>query len=241
MNVSEPIIMDESVPAKGSPTVKWLLIGVIVVAAIAAAFVFDVKAQFGRFLSAVESLGTWGPIAFVAVYVLATVFMVPGSILTLGAGALFGVVQGSVLVSIASTAGATLAFLIGRHLARAWVQGKIEGNSTFKAIDDAVGLEGWKIVGLTRLSPIFPFSLLNYAFGLTKVKLGHYVLASWIGMMPGTVMYVYIGSLAKATSEGRSVGQWILTGVGLAATVLVTVVITRAAKKALAARIEEES
>ena len=105
----------------------------------------------------------------------------------------------------------------------------------FAAIDKAVAKEGWKIVGLTRLSPVFPFTLLNYAFGLTKVQLRHYMLASWIGMMPGTIMYVYIGSLAKAASgeRTRTTGEWVLYGVGLLATVVVTVVVTRLAKKAL--------
>jgi uncharacterized membrane protein YdjX (TVP38/TMEM64 family) len=94
-------------------------------------------------------------------------------------------------------------------------------------------------VGLTRLSPVFPFTLLNYAFGLTRVKLSHYVLASWIGMMPGTVMYVYLGSLAKAATgeRTRTTGEWALYGVGLLATVAVTIFVTRIAKQALAKKI----
>ena len=115
----------------------------------------------------------------------------------------------------------------------------MDGNVRFAAIDRAVASAGWKIVGLTRLSPVFPFTLLNYAFGLTRVKLGHYVLASWIGMMPGTVMYVYLGSLAKAASSERTrtTGEWVLYGVGLLATLVVTVFVTRVAKKALAEKI----
>ncbi|MCI0743984.1 MAG: TVP38/TMEM64 family protein, partial [Verrucomicrobia subdivision 3 bacterium] len=130
------------------------------------------------------------------------------------------------------------AFLVGRYLARGWVAKKIEGNASFAAIDRAVADEGWKIVGLTRLSPVFPFSLLNYAFGLTRVKLRDYVLASWIGMMPGTVMYVYLGSLARAGAAGekKSPAEWALYGVGLLATIAVTVVITRIARRALAKR-----
>ena len=158
----------------------------------------------------------------------------PGSILTLGAGALFGVVKGSILVSISATLGATAAFLVGRYLARDWVAKKIEGNSKFSAIDQAVAREGWKIVGLVRLSPVFPFSLLNYAFGLTRVSLRDYMLASWIGMMPGTVMYVYIGSLAHAGAQQTTPLQWALRGLGLVATIAVTLVLTRIAKKALA-------
>jgi uncharacterized membrane protein YdjX (TVP38/TMEM64 family) len=116
---------------------------------------------------------------------------------------------------------------------------KISSNEKFKAIDDAVAREGWKIVGLTRLSPVFPFNLLNYAYGLTRVSLRDYFFASWIGMMPGTIMYVYIGSLAgevaKLGSEGRTrtSAEWALYIVGLIATIVVTVFITRIARTAL--------
>ncbi len=182
----------------------------------------------------IAGLGIWGPVIFAALYILACVLFLPGSILTLGAGALFGVVKGSVLVSISATLGATAAFLVGRYLARDWVAKKIEGNPKFSAIDQAVAREGWKIVGLVRLSPVFPFSLLNYAFGLTRVSLRDYVLASWIGMMPGTVMYVYIGSLAHAGAQRTTPLQWALRGLGLVATIVVTVMLTRIAKKALA-------
>jgi uncharacterized membrane protein YdjX (TVP38/TMEM64 family) len=127
--------------------------------------------------------------------------------------------------------------LVGRYLARDWVAKKIEGNAAFAALDRAVASEGWKIVGLTRLSPAFPFTLLNYAFGLTRVSLRDYVLASWIGMMPGTVMYVYLGSLARAAGErSRTPAEWALSGVGLVATIVVTVFVTRLARTALAKR-----
>ena len=167
---------------------------------------------------------------------MAPVFFIPGSALTLGAGTLFGVAWGSVYVSIGSTLGATAAFLVGRYLARGFVAKKIEGNERFATIDRAVSEEGWKIVGLTRLSPVFPFSLLNYAFGLTNVKLSHYVLASWIGMMPGTVMYVYLGSIAGAAGQEKTPAQWALYAVGLVATIAVTVFITKVARRALAKR-----
>src|SRR5690606_28498352 len=113
-----------------------------------------------------------------------TVLLIPGSALTLGAGALFGVFWGTVYASTGATLGATCAFLIGRYLARDWVAARIARRPAFVAIDRAVAEEGWKIVGLTRLSPIFPFVLLNYAFGLTRVSLRDYVFASWLGMLP---------------------------------------------------------
>lgn len=203
----------------------------------------NVAGLFQRALDWIDQIGPIGIVVFILLYVLACVLFIPGSILTLGAGALFGVVRGSILVSLASTLGATAAFVIGRYLARDWVAAKIEKNHKFAAIDRAVGNEGWKIVGLTRLSPIFPFALLNYAYGLTKVSLPHYVLASWIGMMPGTVMYVYIGSLARLGVDAAeaSTAQTVLRIVGLIATVLVTVYITRIAKQALAQKVGQTS
>jgi uncharacterized membrane protein YdjX (TVP38/TMEM64 family) len=156
----------------------------------------------------------------------------------------YGVVFGTIYVSVASTLGATAAFLVGRYFARGWVASKVEGNERFAAIDEAVGREGWKIVGLTRLSPIFPFNMLNYAYGLTKVSLRDYFFASWIGMLPGTVMYVYIGTLAGdlatlgAGERSRTLGEWILLVVGLLATIAVTVYVTRIAKRALSKKID---
>ncbi len=192
-----------------------------------------------QFLEYLRASGPGGVILFIAVYAAATVCFVPGWILTLGAGVIYGVVKGSVVVSVSATAGATLAFITGRYFAREWVAKKIKTNATFKAIDEAVGREGWKIVGLTRLSPVFPFNLLNYAFGLTRVPLKDYFLASWIGMMPGTVMYVYAGSLIGdvamigKTERSRTPLEWALYGAGLLATIGVTLYVTRIAKKAL--------
>ncbi|MEM9283918.1 MAG: TVP38/TMEM64 family protein, partial [Verrucomicrobiota bacterium] len=159
------------------------------------------------------------------------------------AGLLFGLAPGTLYVVIASNIGANLSFIIGRYFARSAVEKKIANNEKFGAIDKAVGNEGWKIVGLTRLSPVFPFVLLNYAYGLTSVKWVHFALASVVGMLPGTVMYVYFGSLGRLAAdmgEETGTGKIILTIVGLIATVLVTVVITKAAKKALNEKTELE-
>ena len=187
----------------------------------------------------INGLGTVGAIAFVVIYVVAAVAFLPGSILTLGAGVIFDVVLGSIYVFIGATIGATLAFLVGRYIARSWVANKIAGNAKFKAIDEAVGKEGLKIVLLTRLSPIFPFNLLNYAYGVTGVSLKDYVIGS-LGMIPGTIMYVYIGSLAgnlatlgAGTAEANPIAQWTIRIIGFIATVAVTVYVTKVAKKAL--------
>ena len=226
--------------------VKVVLAVVVIAGVVVLARFIPLRQIFLDALAWISGLGPIGPLVYILLYIVACVLMVPGSILTLGAGFLFGVIEGSVVVSVGSTLGATCAFLVGRYLARDWVGAKIAkiaGNDKFKAIDEAVAAEGWKIVGLTRLSPVFPFIFLNYAFGLTQVKLHHYVIASWLGMLPGTVMYVYIGSLAGdlatlgAGERTRTTGELILLGIGLAATIVVTVFVTRIAKKALDNRI----
>lgn len=187
----------------------------------------------------IQSLGIAGAIAFMAIYVIATVAFLPGSILTLSGGAIFGLFLGSIYVFVGATIGATLAFLVGRYLARGWISKKIAGNQKFAAIDRAVGEEGLKIVFLTRLSPIFPFNLLNYGLGVTGVSLKDYVLAS-VGMIPGTIMYVYFGSLGNINTicngggaGGNPVAQWAIRIVGLIATVAVTLYVTKIARKAL--------
>ncbi len=191
-------------------------------------------------LAQIEGLGAVGAIAFIALYVVATIVFLPGSILTLGAGVVFGVIQGSLYVFIGATLGATLAFLMGRYGARGWISKKIEGNQKFKAIDHAVGQEGFKIVLLTRLSPVFPFNLLNYALGVTQVSLRDYFFGS-VGMIPGTILYVYIGSLAHdltlvgaADQSINPTVQWAIRIVGFVATVAVTLYVTKVAQRALA-------
>jgi uncharacterized membrane protein YdjX (TVP38/TMEM64 family) len=217
---------------------KWAFWAVAIVALIAAGYFFHVQTLLKAALDWIRGLGVWGPVLFILIYIAACVFFIPGSVLTLGAGALFGVVKGSIYTSIGATLGASAAFLVGRYLARDWIAKKIAGNARFAAIDKAVADEGWKIVGLTRLVPVFPFTLLNYAFGLTRVSFRDYFFATWIGTMPGTIMYVYLGSIANAASNPtRTPAQWALFGVGLLAAVAVTVVITRIAKKALGKKI----
>ncbi|MGB3535799.1 MAG: TVP38/TMEM64 family protein [Microcoleaceae cyanobacterium] len=229
-----------------SKTIKLILLAVGIAALIIGGKFLGVQQLLINTLDWIKGLGAIGIAAFIVIYILATVLFIPGSLLTLGAGVLYGVIGGSICVSVASTLGAACAFLIGRYLARGWVSKKIEENEKFKVIDEAVAQEGWKIVGLTRLSPIFPFNFLNYAFGLTKVSFQDYILASWIGMMPGTIMYVYLGSLAGelatlgADGRTRTTAEWVLYGVGLIATIAVTIYVTKIAKQALNQKIAEE-
>lgn len=208
---------------------------------------FNLQALFKDTLMWIESLGSIGAIAFIGIYVTATVAFLPAFILTLGAGVLFGVWLGSIYVFIGATIGSIVAFLVGRYLARDWVANRIAGNDKFKAIDRAVGKEGLKIVLLTRLSPAFPFNLLNYAFGVTGVSARDYIVGS-IGMIPGTIMFVYVGSLASnlaligtdAQPPVNPTLQWTIRIVGLIATVAVTVYVTRLAKQALAEAVDSE-
>ena len=193
----------------------------------------------------IESLGIFGAIAFMVIYIIATVAFLPGSILTLAGGAIFGLFWGSLYVFFGATIGATLAFLVGRYIARGWISKKIEGNEKFAAIDKAVGKEGLKIVFLTRLSPIFPFNLLNYGMGVTGVSLKDYVLAS-VGMIPGTIMYVYFGSLGNINTicngggaNANPIAEWTIRIIGLIATVAVTLYVTKIARKALDESIKE--
>jgi uncharacterized membrane protein YdjX (TVP38/TMEM64 family) len=186
----------------------------------------------------VAGLGAWGPLAFIAGYALAVVAFVPGSLLTLAGGAVFGLARGTVYVFVAASLGATLAFLVARHGARPWVEKRVAADPRFAAIDRAIAAQGGRIAFLLRLSPLFPFNLLNYALGLTRVRLRDYVLAC-AGMLPGTLLYVYYGSLAGELAQAaggartRSPAEWALLAVGLVATVVVTRIVTRIATRAL--------
>jgi uncharacterized membrane protein YdjX (TVP38/TMEM64 family) len=192
-----------------------------------------------QFAEWVASLGVWGPIVFVVGYAIAVVAFVPGSILTLAAGAIFGLVQGVIVVFIAAVIGSCAAFLVSRYIAREWVEHRLADNPKFAAIDRAVAREGRKIIFLLRLSPLFPFNLLNYALGLTKVSFVDYAIAA-LGMLPGTLLYVYYGklagdvaALAGGAAQERGAEYYAVLALGLVATVVVATVVGRMARKAL--------
>uniref|UniRef100_A0A832M539 TVP38/TMEM64 family membrane protein n=1 Tax=Oscillatoriales cyanobacterium SpSt-402 TaxID=2282168 RepID=A0A832M539_9CYAN len=222
----------------------WLRVLLGIALAIGFAIVvqrFNLQTVLQNTLVWIKNLKSLGVLAFIVIYNLATVLFIPGSLLTLGGGVLYGPLWGSVYVVIAATLGAITAFLIGRYFARSWVSKQIQAHPKFQMLDKAIAQQGIKIVLLTRLSPVFPFNLLNYAFGVTCVSLKDYAIGS-IGMIPGSVMYVYLGSLA---GDIASLGmpqeinpqvqtlQWMIKIVGFLATVAVTLCITRIAKKAL--------
>jgi len=226
--------------SKKTHWLKWLVIAVCVGITIWALGVPGISHHLQSGIVGIESLGHWGALLFMLVYVGATVILIPGSILTLGAGAAFGLWKGFFLVSFASTLAASAAFLVGRYLARDWIRQKIGSDSRILAIDAAIGREQWKIVGLARLSPLIPFTLLNYALSLTQIRFPGYVLASWIGMIPGTFTYVYLGSLGRiGAQQEKSAGEWLLLFLGLLATLAVTVLISRAARKVMAEQLKE--
>lgn len=179
------------VPSRKVLVYRIILLALASVAILAGLILLPVRQYLVDVLDWTQGLGTWGPIFVSLFYVVACVFLLPGSVLTLGAGFLFGVPVGLLSAWIGATIGACVAFLVGRTMARDWVARKVSGNPKFAAVDEAVGREGFKIVLLLRLSPVFPFNFLNYALGLTKVSFWKYALASLIGMLPGGLMYVY--------------------------------------------------
>jgi len=189
--------------------------------------------------SVLRELGLVGAFLFAAVYVVATLLLVPGSVITLAVGAMYGLGWGTALVSLAATTSAALAFLLAKTFLRSHIKRKADGNPRFAAVDRAVAKGGWRMVFLLRLSPAIPFSLSNYLYGLTSIRFTPYVLASWIAMLPGTFLYVYLGhagregaALAKGES-GKTTYEWLLLGAGLIATLVVTIYVTRLAKREL--------
>ena len=237
-----------------SRAARWLLIAVGLVALVLlgrevatgqlAGWIEGLVVQFAGWI---ESLGVYAPIVFIIGYALAVVAFVPGSLLTLAAGAIFGLAKGTAYVLVAATLGASGAFLVARHLARPAIERRLQGNERFAAIDRAVGGQGRRIVFLLRLSPAFPFNLLNYGLGLTRVRFVDYLVAS-VGMLPGTLLYVYYGKLAgevAALATGaaveRDTGYYAVLGLGLVATIAVTTIVTRIARRALSAATGEHA
>lgn len=192
----------------------------------------------------IRGLGLWGGLAFAGAYVLATVLVMPAWPLTVLAGLAWGVSVGFPLVLVSATLGATLAFLVSRYLLREQVRDRAGRYRIFQAIDRAISARGWRVVGLLRLSPVVPFNLQNYLYGITGIRFMHYVAATFVGMMPGTLMYVYFGAAGMAAVGGERSGggalKWSFFSAGLVATVAAAVMITRKAREELDRIIAEE-
>jgi uncharacterized membrane protein YdjX (TVP38/TMEM64 family) len=218
-------------PGSNAGRKRLLILALAIVMLIIAWYFLPVGQWLTDFNEWVKEQGVWGAVCFGVVYVVCTVLFVPGSILTLGAGAIYGPVWGTILISLASTTGAACAFLLGRYVARDQVQTWIQSKPRFTALDGAIARKGGWIVFLLRLSPVFPFNLLNYALGLTGVRFWPYLLASWIGMLPGTIAYVLVGYAGQQALAGeQKLWYWIIAAI---ATLLATVLITRVATRAI--------
>jgi len=228
---------------------RYILAGLVLAALVVAVAVLPLRDWAVALVQCVRGYGAWGALLYALVYVVGTLLLVPGTALALGSGFLYGPFGGTLIVSPASVLGATLAFLLARSFARDWVARRIRRYPRFQAIDQAVGKRGFKFVLLLRLQPVFiPFAMLNYALGLTRVRLRDYVLGSWIGMLPATILYVYLGSVAQdaATSlRGRvpAAGPWgrALFWGGLVATAILVLWISRVARRALESELRTQT
>ena len=191
------------------------------------------------FVARIRSFGPLGPIVYVLGYMVAMVAGIPASLLTLAAGAIFGLWWGTLWALLGATLGASAAFLVARYVARGKVEKRVASVSAFAAIDRSIAADGRRIVFLLRLSPAVPFTLLNYLLGVTRVRFTDFLLGS-VGMLPATVLYVYSGKVAGdvATATGgagptHGAGYYAVIAVGLLATVAVTILVTRIARRAL--------
>jgi uncharacterized membrane protein YdjX (TVP38/TMEM64 family) len=226
---------------------KAIVLAAVLAVLAAAALLLPVRDWLVDGIAWIQTQGALAWVVFVLFYVAAAVLLVPGSILTLAAGFIFGLGLGVALVSAGSVLGAAAAFLVGRFLARDWVRARISELPRFRALDSATQHEGFIIVLLARLSPLFPFNVLNYGFGITGVRFKDYFLGSWIGMLPATVLYVYVGTLAgdvtELSAEGLQ-GSWLsraFLAAGFVATLALTIVITRKATQALKTHLSAET
>lgn len=220
----------------GQPLKKFapIVLGLLLIAAIAAWHFLPLEDWIQDFTGWINSLGTWGVIAFGAIYVIATLLLAPGSVMSIAAGVAFGL-WGLPLVLLCATTGAALAFLIARYLAHDRVTAALEGHPKFKAIAKAIDEEGWKVVGLVRLSPQIPFAMTNYFFGVTNVGFWAFVITSAIGVAPASFIYVNLGAMGHTTGGGGEAMRWIILGVGLVAGLVAGILIARKAREKLQA------
>ena len=213
---------------------KAIGIGAFLVVIVGVLVIFPIGEWIEAGAERARSMGTAGILVFAALYAVGTVFAVPGAALTLVAGGAFGFGAGTLAVWLGATAGLAIAFLAARKLARDRVARWLAAKPSFAAVDRAVAAEGWKIVLLTRLTPIFPFTFLNYAYGVTAVSFPAYAVASAVGILPGSLFYIYLGSSVAQTISGQVEQVELLLRIfGVAAFALVTILITRIARRAL--------
>jgi uncharacterized membrane protein YdjX (TVP38/TMEM64 family) len=215
--------------------VKKIFVALLIIAAIVIAYRFlPVSAWLREFQTYVRGLGALGYVIYIAVYALCVAAFIPASTLTLGAGAIFGFIGGTIVVVIGATIGATLAFLLARTVMRKRIEKMTETNAKFRALDRAIAKQGMKIVFLVRLAVVFPFTYVNYAFGLTAIPLWRYVLATFFGIIPATAAFVFASSAAaKAATGGTSNITKIVYIAGGIIAIIVSVLIGRIATRGI--------
>ena len=213
---------------------KWIAVAAAAVVLIAAWHILPLKEWLHAVEARLSGMGLLGAVLYYGLFVLAALLFVPGSILTIGAGYLFGVAGGLAVALAAVVSTSALALLIARYAARESVEKWARRSPKFGALDAAIRKNGWKVVGLVRLSAIIPFAPSSYLFGLTAVDLGPYVAATAAGMAPGTFVYAYLGAAGKTLGDGdRSPWEWALLGAVVVATAVMAVILARTAKKQL--------
>lgn len=209
---------------------------------------FNLSSLWFEILHNVQAWGIWGIIVFVIIYNVATLCLIPGSILTMKGGCLYGLINGSLIVLVSAIFGAITSFLLGRYFCRNWVYSILNKYPQFEQINEAISEKGWQIVFLTRLSPLFPFNLLNYLFGISKISFKDYIIGS-LGILPGTFMYVYFGSLATNLATANidnmivtpqtKMLTWAMRIIGLISTIIITILSTNFARKNLRKNIQK--
>ena len=216
---------------------KWIGLALLLILISVGAAFLPIGQWLKGFTDWVRHLGVAGAFVYIGIYALAAVLFLPGAIFTIAAGLVYGIAGGTAVAITGATIGASFAFLIARYLVRQRIENYAKKNKRFGAIDEAIGKQGWKIVGLLRLSPLIPFNASNYLYGVTSIGFWPYLLASFFGMLPGTLLYAYLGAIGQAGlgggKKGHSPLQWTFLGIGLLATIGVTVFVSHLAKKAL--------
>lgn len=206
--------------AIGKDIWKLILFAAIVLSMILFARLFGLGERLQELRGWIATMGNLGMVAYVGLYIVAVVAAVPGLPISIAGAAIFGSLKGVILVSIGSTLGASLAFLIARYLARDAIYRRLSGNEKFQRLDRLTEKHGAMIVAITRLVPLFPFNLLNYGFGLTRVPFPTYAFWSWLCMLPGTIVYL-VGTDAIITAVTTGEVPWIIVGVFIAALAVV--------------------
>jgi uncharacterized membrane protein YdjX (TVP38/TMEM64 family) len=235
---TSPVEQPDSGTRRGPAWVRPLVLAAVLAAVIVLARVLGLGDRLGAAREWIRALGPWGGVVFILLFAAGTVAAIPGSALTIAAGALFGSVWGFVVVNIGATLGAALAFLVSRYFARDAVARWVSGSERFRRLDRLTEEHGSIIVAITRLVPLFPFNLLNYGFGLTRVSFGTYLLWTWLCIIPGDFLYI---AGADAVTQGITGGRvpWALLG-ALALAALLLTVLVRAARRRLGGQGKEQ-